>query len=142
MLWKGRLKFKQYIPLKKSRISPFLFKMLHQRRINASGTVRKNRKNYPNLSGQLERDSCCYMGDSLQGRSFGSPKFCKRKFSFLYGFCHFPLYFYYWNTPWIWSSYKCHGLFLAIKSSIFGATVVTRLPRLWHFFYFWCSWLL
>ena len=25
----------------------------------------------------------------------------------------------------MWSSYKCHGLFLAIKSSIFGATVVT-----------------
>ena len=33
-----------------------------------------------------------HMGDSLRGRSFGNPKFCKRKFSFLYGFCHFPVF--------------------------------------------------
>ena len=33
------------------------------------------------------------MGDSLRGRSFGSPKFCKRKFSFLYGFCHLSFVF-------------------------------------------------
>ena len=64
------------------------------------------------------------MGDSLLGRSFGSPKFCKRKFSFLYGFSFsfvFLLLKYELNVvklqvqvPWSVlgdkvSNFRCHG---------------------------------